>query len=193
MTDTDAIILDMDQERELRWTFGAIKTFEKRSKEILKRQDVRVPIYQTVGNQSVDTGKTRPAVELSLHAGFILANFLRISDIMEAAVGAATGLSALDGKDKPSEAAQAIDGYLGRGGDLEKLQRQIYKSYLVANDPSSIQEWEENMSREAEIKRINKEKQEARMEIARLELADDLKKIETLRGISGAEPIKSAT
>ena len=193
MTETEAIILDMDKERELKWTFGAIKTFEKRAKEILKRQDVRVPIYQTVGNQSVDTGKTRPAVELSLHAGFILANFLRISDIMEAAVGAATGLSALDSKDKPSEAAQAIDGYLERGGSMEKLQHSIYMAYLVANDPSSIQEWLGNIAREEEIKRINKEKQEAKMEVARLELADDLRRVETLKGISGSGPTKSAT
>jgi len=176
----ESIILDMDKERELKWTFGAIKTFEKRAKEILKRLDIRNDKGQQIATQP-------------MHAGFILANFLRISDIIEAAIGAATGLSSLDSKDKPSEAAQAIDGYLERGGSLEELQRQIYKAYLVANDPSSILEWEANIAREAEIKQINKEKQEARMEIARMELADDNAKIEKLKAISGKEPTSSPT
>jgi hypothetical protein len=176
---TEAIILDMDKERELKWTFGAIKIFEKRAKELLKRLDIRNDKGQQIASQP-------------MHAGYILANFLRISDIMEAAVGAATGLSALDGKDKSSEASDAIDAYIERGHSLEDLQRCVYKAYLVAADPSSIQEWEANIAREEEIKRINKEKQEARMEVARLELADDLKKIERLKGISGAAPTSSA-
>jgi hypothetical protein len=176
---TEAIILDMDKERELKWTFGAIKIFEKRAKELLKRLDIRNDKGQQIASQP-------------MHAGYILANFLRISDIMEAAVGAATGLSALDGKDKPSEASDAIDAYIERGHSLEDLQRCVYEAYLVAADPSSIPEWEANITREEEIKRINKEKQEAKMEVARLELADDLKKIERLKGISGAAPTSSA-
>ena len=72
----------MDKERELKWTFGAIKTFEKRAKEILKRLDIRNDKGQQIATQP-------------MHAGFILANFLRISDIIEAAIGAATGLSSL--------------------------------------------------------------------------------------------------
>ncbi len=174
---TEAIILDMDKTRELKWTFGAIKTFEKRAREILKRLDVR-------------DEKGRSVANIPMHAGFILANFLRISDIMEAAIGAACGISALEEKDKPSEAAQAIDAYLERGGSLEDLQRQIYRAYLVANDPSSLSDWEENLAREEEIRRINREKQEAKLEIARIELAEDQAKITRL---SGSQPTGSPT
>ena len=181
MSESNATILGMDQERELKWTFGAIKTFEKRSKEILKRLDLRNDKGQQIATQP-------------LHAGFILAQFLRISDILEAAVGAACGISALDGKKgEPSEAAEAIDGYLSRSGSLEVLQQSLYRAYLVANDPSSLSEWEANMAREQEIKKINREKQEAKMQIARLELAEDQAKIERLKSISGSEPTKSAT
>lgn len=176
----EAIILGMDQEREMRWTFGAIKTFEKRAKEILKRLDIRNEKGQQIATQP-------------LHAGFILAQFLRISDILEAAVGAACGVSALEGKDKPSEASVAIDGYLSRGGSLEELQQSLYRAYLVANDPSSLSEWESDVAREQEIKKINREKQEAKMAVARLELAEDQAKIERLKSISGSEPTKSAT
>jgi len=171
---TDAIILDMDKTRELKWTFGAIKVFEKRARDILKSLDVRDERGRSVAN-------------IPMHAGFILANFLRISDIMEAAIGAACGISALEEKDKPSEAAQAIDAYLERGGSLEDLQRHIYEAYLVANDPSSLSDWKESIAREEEAKRINKAKQEARMEIARIELTEDQAKITRL---SGSQPTK---
>ncbi len=177
---TEAIILDMDKTRELKWTFGAIKVFEKRARDILKSLDVRDERGRSVAN-------------IPMHAGFVLANFLRISDIMEAAVGAATGLSAVDEKDMPSEAAQAIDAYIGRGGSLEELQQAIYRAYLVANDPSSLSDWMENLSREEEIRRINREKQEAKVEIARIELEDDQKKLARLKKISGSQPTGSPT
>jgi len=176
MEKENAIILDMDETRELKWTFGAIKTFDKRGREILKRLDIKNDRGQAVAN-------------IPTHSGYLLANFLKISDILEAAVAAATGLSGLEGKKgEPSEASAAIEGYLQNGGDLESLQKAVYKAYLVTNDPSSIVEWNENIAREEETKRINKEKTEARMEIARLELADDQKKIENLKKISGSQP-----
>lgn len=176
MEKENAVILDMDETRELKWTFGAIKNFEKRGREILKRLDLKNERGQSIA--------TAP-----MHAGYMLANFLRIAEIQEAAVAASVGLSGLDGKKgEPSEAAQAIDGYLDRGGDLEKLQRSIYMAYLVANDPSSVPEWTANIARDEEIKRINREKQEAKMEVARLELTADLEKIETLKKISGKQP-----
>jgi hypothetical protein len=56
------------------------------------------------------------------------------------------------------------------------------------NDPSSIAVWQENIAREEEATRINKEKAEAKLEVARLELADDLKKIATFQKLSGSEP-----
>lgn len=169
----ESVILDMDESRELKWTFGAIKNFEKRGREILKRLDLKNERGQAIA--------TAP-----MHAGFILSNFLRISDILEAAVAAATGLSGLEGKKgEPSEASVAIDGYLQRGGNIETLQNEIYRAYLVSADPSSILEWEGNLAREAEIKRINREKQEAKMMLARAELAADQAK---LLKISGSAP-----
>ena len=121
------------------------------------------------------------------HAGTFSAT-PKIADILEAAVAAACGIDGLGKKDEPSEAAIAIQGYLDRGGSLESLQQKIYHSYLVVNDPSLIAVWLENMAREAEINRINKEKADAKLEVARLELADDQKKIQNLQKISGNKP-----
>jgi len=169
------IILDMDEERTLRWNFRNMQRFESRAKDILKRHEIFKP-------------------GLPLHAGFVLANFLKIADILEAAVAAAIGVSGIEGKKgEPSEAAEAIQAYIDKGGNLETLQREVYHSYLVVNDPSSIVEWEENIAREEETKQINRDKMEARLEIARLELADDQKKIETLKKLSGNVPPESAT
>lgn len=169
------ITLDMDVTRELRWDFRNMQRFESRAKDILKRHEIFKP-------------------GLPLHTGFVLANFLKIADILEAAVAAATGISGLDGKKgEPSEAAEVIQAYLDKGGNLETLQREVYHSYLVVNDPSSIGEWTANVTREEETKRINQEKAGARMEIARLELSDDQKKVETLKKLSGSTPAESPT
>ena len=163
------ITLDMDETRELRWNFRALQKFESRAKDILKRHEIFKP-------------------GMAVHAGYILSNFLKISDVLEAAVAAACDIDGIGKKDGPSEASQAIQGYLDRGGSLESLQQKIYHSYLVVNDPSLVAVWLENMAREAEINRINKEKADAKLEVSRLELADDQKKIETFRKLSGSEP-----
>ena len=163
------ITLDMDETRELRWNFRALQKFESRAKDILKMQEVFKP-------------------GMAIHAGYVLSNFLKISDVLEAAVAAACDIDGIGKKDGPSEAAVAIQGYLDRGGSLESLQQKIYHSYLVVNDPSLVAVWLENMAREAEINRINKEKAEAKLEVARLELADDRKKIQNLQKISGNKP-----
>lgn len=173
MTHEDAgksfITLDMDETRELRWNFRALQKFESRAKDILKRHEIFKP-------------------GMAVHAGYVLSNFLKISDVLEAAVAAACDIDGIGKKDGPSEASQAIQGYLDRGGSLESLQQKIYHSYLVVNDPSLVAVWQENIAREEEAARINKEKAEAKLEVARLELADDQKKIETFRKLSGSEP-----
>jgi hypothetical protein len=170
------ITLDMDESRELRWNFRNMQKFESRAKDILKRHEVKNERGQLISSMAINTG-------------FVLANFMKIADIMEAAVASAIGVSGLEGKKgEPSEAVVAIQGYLDRGGDLETLQKEIYHSYLLVNDPSSVEEWQGNVAREAEIKRINKEKAAAQVEIARMELANDQKKIETLRKASGSTP-----
>ena len=92
----NAVILDMDESRELRWTFAAIKNFEKRGREILKRLDLK-------------TERGQPIATSPMHAGFILSNFLRIAEVLEASVAAATGLSGLEGKKgEPSEASDTL-------------------------------------------------------------------------------------
>jgi hypothetical protein len=169
------ITLDMDEPRELRWNFRNLQRFEGRAKDILKRHEV-----------------FRPG--MPIHTGYILSNYIKIADILEAAVGVATGLSALENKKgEPSEAAQAIQGYLEKGGSIERLQREVYHSYLMVNDPSLIGEWQENLVREDETRHVNKEKKDAQLEIAKLELADDLKKIENLKKASGSGLQESAT
>lgn len=162
------VVLEMDQERTLRWDFRNMQRFEARAKDILKRLDAWQP------------GKP-------LHTGHVLANFGKIADIMEAALAAAVGISGMDGKKgEPSEASVAIQGYLDRGGDLETLQQELYHSYLVVNDPSSIGAWKASVDREQEARAVHLAKEDAKLEIARLELADSQKKIENLKKLSGS-------
>jgi len=111
--------IEMDKPRELRWTFSAIKRFEGAAKVLLRRQGVNNVPQQT--------------------AKSILAMYGLQADILEVAVGAATGLSWQEEDDKPSEAAQAIDGYLKQPeNSLESLGRAVYRAFLEAADPSGI-------------------------------------------------------
>jgi hypothetical protein len=162
----------MDIERELKWTFAAIKNFEKRGREILKRMDIK-------------NDRGQPIASSPMHAGFILANYMKISDILEAAVAASGSISGLEGKDKPSEASLAIEGYIERGGSINDLEIALYRAWTGYEGPSAMAEYEASLTREAEIKRINLEKQIAKIVIARMELQDDQKKIERLQKISG--------
>jgi hypothetical protein len=169
------VVLDMDQERTLRWDFRNMQKFEERAKGILKRHDA----WQ-VG---------RP-----LHTGYILANFGKIADIIEAALAAAAGISGMEGKKgEPSEAAVAIQAYLDKGGSLETLQRELYRSYLITNDPSSIGAWLESVEREKDSRQVEQAKAEAKLEIAQLELAESQKKIENLKKLSGNTQAASPT
>ncbi len=148
------IILDMDQPRNIRWTFAAIKVITKRGMDILRREKVAQP------------GQ-------SYNAGQILASFLKMPDIMEAAVSAATGISYLDGKDgELSEAGKAIQAYLDRGGDIETLSKELFRAYILVADPSSLPAWEANLVREEETRRINAEKADLKLAEAKKELAE---------------------
>lgn len=166
------ITLDMDQERALRWDFGNILKFEDRARNILKRQEVLQP-------------------GVSINAGMVLTRFIRNADILQAAVAAATGLSGLETKEgKPSQAAEAIQAYIERGGTLEELQKQVYHAYLVVNDPSSISEWELNLANDAELERIQKAKTANMLEMARMDLAEQEKRMAEMKKPSGAEPAR---
>ncbi len=144
-------------DRPLNWTFGAMKKFERDCKNILKRMDIK------------------PAAD---HTGYMLSMYSKIAEVMEAAVSAATGLSSLEGKKgEPSEASQAIDAYLAAGGTLENLQRGMFEAFLEKNDPSSIPPWLEEIAQSEEKVRLKQEKEAIRLEIARLELENDRKKL----------------
>lgn len=175
--ENDAIILDTN---ELKWTFGAMKKFGNRAREVLRKQKVEV---RNERGQILSIGQ--------LNIGYLITQFLRIEEVMEAAVGAICGISYLENKDGESEASKAIDAYLESGNSMEDLERAIFKAYLTASDPSSIPEWEANLTRDVEARRINAEKKNAAIEIARLELAADQKKIATLSG--GEKPVASPT
>ena len=180
----EAIILDMDKEREIKWTFGAMKVFEKRAKEVLKR----------LGTKDVN-GRLFADSPADMRA---LLAFLPISDILEAAVGAVTGLSALEGKDgSPSEAAQAIDAYLGHGGDIESLHHAIWKAFFVVKDPSALPVWEAEIVRGREKQQIEQEKKDADMRILKAQLKEKLLEAnaaETAAQIaSGKMPTESPT
>ena len=113
---------------EFRWSFKAIKNFEKFGKRILKQQDIKI--------------NGQPATGMPLHTGAILANFVKISEITETAIAAMLG----DLDKNPSEALEAADKaiqeMLDSGVSLEDIQNRLYKSYLETSDPSSIPIWE---------------------------------------------------
>ena len=147
------IILDMDKPRNIRWTFAAIKLITKRGMDILRRETVSQP------------GQ-------SYNAGQILASFLKMPDILEAAVAAATGTSYLEGKEgTASEAAVAIQAYLDRGGDIEALSKELFRAYITVADPSSLPAWEANLVREEETRRLNAEKADLKLAETKKELA----------------------
>ena len=113
---------------EFKWTFKAIKDFEKYGKRILKQQDIKVNGQPTTG--------------MALSAGAILANFIKLSEITEGAIAAMLGDLDL----KPSEALgaadKAIQEMLDSGDSLEDIQNKLYRAFLETSDPSSIPIWE---------------------------------------------------
>jgi len=132
--------IEMDKLREIKWTFQAIKKFEGAAKVLLRRNGVT--------NASEHTAKT------------ILASYGLQADILEVAVGAATGSSWQEKDDQPSEAAMAIDGYLKKQPDnsLEALGRAVYRAFLEQASPSGIAtlEIDEENNLKAKIEKLEK-------------------------------------
>lgn len=129
---TDATILDMDEPREIAWNFRAIKNFEQRSKNILTRLQVTVPNIVIQNGRAIDGG-TIPIA--NANANRIMATFVNMAEILEVAVGAATGLSYFDVKGEPSQAAKAIDGWLAGGKSMNDLGNALYAEFLRTSDP----------------------------------------------------------
>jgi hypothetical protein len=113
---------------EFKWTFKAIKDFEKYGKRILKQQDIKV--------------NGQPATGMPLHAGAILANFIKISDITEGAIAAMVGDLDKKSSEALGAADKAIQEMLDSGDSLEDIQNKLYRAFLETSDPSSIPIWE---------------------------------------------------
>jgi hypothetical protein len=140
-------ILEMDEPREIRWDFRAIKNFEQRSKNILTRLQVTVPNIIIQDGRAVDGGKIPIA---NANANRIMASFVNMAEILEVAVGAATGLSYLEAKGEPSQAAKAIDGWLAGGKSMQDLGNELYKEFVRTTDPLAFARIEEAQAKKAE-------------------------------------------
>ena len=123
---------EMDEPREVKWDFKAIKNFEQRAKSILTRLQVKIPNIVIQDGRAVDAGMIPIA---NANATRIMASFINMAEIMEVAVGAATGLSYLEVKGAPSPAAKAIDGWLAGGKSLKDLGDTLYIEFVKASDP----------------------------------------------------------
>lgn len=142
--------LEMDEPREIRWDFRAIKNFEQRSKNILTRLQVTIPNIIISEGRAVDGGKIPIA---NANANRIMATFVNMAEILEVAVGAATGLSYLEAKGEPSQAAMAIDGWLARGNSMKDLGDTLYAEFIRATDPLAFARIQEAKAKaEAEAK-----------------------------------------
>ncbi|MDD4776115.1 MAG: hypothetical protein PHG75_06365 [Syntrophomonas sp.] len=139
--------LEMDEPREIRWDFRAIKNFEQRSKNILTRLQVAVPNIIIQDGRAVDGGKIPIA---NANANRIMASFVNMAEILEVAVGAATGLSYLEAKGEPSQAAKAIDGWLAGGKSMQDLGNELYKEFVRATDPLAFARVQEAAAKKAE-------------------------------------------
>lgn len=124
--------IEMDELREMVWTFLAIKNFEKRSKEILKRLGVEIPNIQVIDGKAMAVG-TVPVANATAH--MILGQFVRMAEVLEVAVAASTSLSWMEVKGQPSPAAVAIQGYMERGNSMDSLAELVYDEFLRSSDP----------------------------------------------------------
>lgn len=143
----EAITLDMDEEREVKWTFDAIKKFEMRSKVILTRLHVTIPNLARIDGRVVEAGTVPIANATALR---ILGDFVKMAEILEIATAAATGLSYLEAKGEPSPAAKAIDGWMSKGNSLDDLAETLYGEFLRASNPLAFVRWQESRKKPEE-------------------------------------------
>jgi hypothetical protein len=98
-----------------------------------------------IDGKAVEVG-TVPVANATAH--LILARFGKVAEILEAAVGASTGLSWLEAKGKPSAAALAIDGWMARGNSLDDLGELLYGEFLRASNPLAFAEREKSLEKQ---------------------------------------------
>lgn len=172
-------ILDMDQERPIKWTFAAIKAFERRGLEILKRKGIKDQRGQLVADTFIDARR--------------LLEFLPIADMTEAALGATTGLSSLEQKEGLSPAAMAIEAYLGRGNSIEGLHSALWETFFEVKDPNSLPIWRGQMELIDSERAMELDAKRIKMQLRELEIQGDWEKLERLKSAtrnSGKEPTK---
>lgn len=136
--------IEMDNIRDVAWNFTAIKNFEQRAKAILSRLHVTIPNILLIDGKPVEVGTVPVANATALK---LLASFGKMAEILEVAVGASTGLSWLEAKGQPSEAAVAIDGWMARGNRLDSLAELVYGEFLRASDPLAFKQREEALAK----------------------------------------------
>lgn len=137
-------ILEMDEPREIRWDFRAIKNFEQRAKGILTRLQVKIPNIVIQEGRAIDAGLIPIA---NANATRIMASFVNMAEILEVAVGAATGLSYLEANGEPSQAAKAIDGWLAGGKSMKDLGDTLYIEFVKASDPLAFARHQEALAK----------------------------------------------
>lgn len=137
----EVMVLEMDEPRELKWTFDAIKKFEQRSKAILTRLHVTIPNIVKIDGRAVEAGTVPIANATALR---ILGDFVKMAEILEVATATATGLSYLEAKGEPSPAAKAIDGWMSKGNSLDDLAETLYGEFLRASNPLAFVRWQES-------------------------------------------------
>lgn len=140
-------LLEMDEPREIVWNFQAIKKFEQRAKGILTRLQVKIPNIIVQDGRAVDAGQIPIA---NANAARIMASFVNMAEILEVAVGAATGLSYLEVKGEPSQAAKAIDGWLATGKSMKDLGDTLYVEFIRTSDPLAFARHQEARAKKAE-------------------------------------------
>jgi hypothetical protein len=141
----EATMLEMDEPREIKWNFSAIKNFEMRSKMILTRLHVTIPNIVKIDGRAVEAGTVPIANATALR---ILGDFVKMAEILEVAVGAATGLSYLEIKGEPSPAAKAIDCWMAKGNSLDDLAETLYGEFLHASNPLAFARWQESRKKQ---------------------------------------------
>ena len=158
---------------EFIWTWQAIKDFTNEARIIGKKLGM-VAQPQPISTQP---------------PGFFLTRFLRLPEILEAAVAASTGQDLGKHPDQAKkEAARVIQEWLTDNPEagIEGLQDTLYKAFIQGADPSSISALDAEVERAKEEKKINQAQAAVDLEIKRAKLDASMETLEKMS--SGKSP-----
>lgn len=148
---------------EFIWTWQAIKDFGIEARNIAKKLGIVV----------LDNATRQPLPITAQAPGFFLARFIRLPEILEAAVAASTGQDLAKHPDQArKEADRIIQEWINdnRESGIEGLQEEIYKAFIQTADPSTISALEAESERAKEEKTINQEQATVDLELKRVRL-----------------------